>query len=80
MRAFPPTLYRDASALVAAVFHEDTESFEEILAEVGPNVARPLVEVLVEALGMLAERWEMADEEVIELVGLFAAEQSVHAP
>ena len=80
MRAFPPTLYRDAAALVGAVFHEDTESFEEIFAEVGPNVARPLVEILVEALAMLADRWDIPDEEVIELLGLFAAEQSVHAP
>ncbi|MGA9077871.1 MAG: hypothetical protein WB383_06030 [Acidimicrobiales bacterium] len=51
MRTFPPRAYRDAAALVAAEFQEDMDSFETILDEAGPALARPGVKMLLGALG-----------------------------
>ncbi len=66
--------------LVTAAYHEDLESFEEILEDVGPDVVRPLADMLLGSLRLYAEDHGELFETTLARVGMFAAEQSAGAP
>jgi hypothetical protein len=73
MRDIAPALYQDAAALVTAFANDDEASVEAIIAEVGVDLVAPLVDLLVDALGLYADRCRVTRQAVLEITGEWAA-------
>jgi hypothetical protein len=76
MRAFPPELFQDAAALVTAAANDDEASVAAILDEVGVALVLPLVDLLVDALGLYAQRCRVTRQAVLEITGEWAAKRA----
>jgi hypothetical protein len=73
VRAVDPELYLRAAAIVTAAAHGDAASVEAIIAEVGVDLVAPLVDLLVDALGLYADRCRVTRQAVLEITGEWAA-------
>jgi hypothetical protein len=74
MRDIDPVLYQHAAALITAFANGDEASVEAIIAEVGVDLVAPLVDLLVDALGLYADRCRgVTRQAVLEITGEWAA-------
>jgi hypothetical protein len=76
VRDIDPALYLHAAALTTAAAHGDEASVEAIIAEVGVDLVAPLVDLLVDALGLYADRCRVTRQAVLEITGEWAAQHA----
>ena len=75
-----PAAYRDVAALVSAAYHGDTKAFEAVYAARHPDVAKPLVEAVCEAIcGATGDPAHERRYEALERFCRAVAEMADHA-